>query len=156
VKIAFDENIPRGMVRVFQTLSAESHVLGVTVVSASDFKPPGEAGDEHWVRRFAADGGRMLISGDERMRTVPQERAALSTHRIITFFFDSRWNKSNGFVKCAMLLNWWPRIIEIAASSRPGQCWQIPFQWNWTAMRDVTPGDMRPQPRRSRRVRGSS
>lgn len=139
MKVAFDENIPIGMVRVFQTLAAEGQILEAEIHYAGDYRPTGERGDENWIVRFAKDGGNVIVSGDERMRSLPQERAALAQTGMITFFFDSQWSSKNFFVKAAMLLNWWPKIMDVAKNSEPGQCWQIPFAWNWTNMRDVTP-----------------
>jgi hypothetical protein len=142
VKIAFDENLPPMMVGIFQKL-AKQEKLPVVIVSARRYRPRSERGDQNWIRRFAKAGGKVIISGDARMRSNLHEQAALTQAGMITFFFEYKWNTSNFYVKCAMLFNWWPRIIEVAGQSTPGDFWEVPHQWNWKDMRNVRPqGDL--------------
>ena len=87
MKVAFDENIPIAMVRVFHTFANEHQLRklagNVTIRSASDYTPKlGDhdyvsRNDEPWIKRFAADGGKVIISGNTRMMWVPHERLAL-------------------------------------------------------------------------------
>jgi hypothetical protein len=153
VKIALDENLPIGLVQVFQELANKGLIPAVELVSAGAYRPSSERGDEGWIPRFAADGGNIVISGDGRMRARRHEAIALSSAKLIVFFFEGSWGKKNIFVKTAMLLNWWPKIIETIGKSEPGQCWEIPFQWNWKEMRDVTPPSLELTPRSTARRR---
>ena len=87
MKIAFDENVPIAMVKVFQTFANERQLkrkIGAfEITSATSFTPkPGEGdylkkNDVPWIKRFAAAGGTVIISGDTEMRYVPHERLAL-------------------------------------------------------------------------------
>jgi hypothetical protein len=126
------------MAGIFQKLAKEES-LRVTIVSARRYRPRSERGDQNWIRRFAKAGGKVIISGDARMRSNLHEQAALMQAGMITFFFEYKWNESNFYVKCAMLFNWWPRIIEVAGQSSPGDFWEVPHQWNWKDMRNVRP-----------------
>ncbi|WP_341705079.1 hypothetical protein [Ferrovibrio sp.] len=137
MKVAFDENIPKQMVDVFKTL-ASSGILIHTVVFAKDYRPDGEVGDAGWIPRFAADHGKVIISGDLSILDNAHERLALSEAGLTSFFFASRWGQANGFTKCAMLLQWWPKLCEYMTDNT-AQCWQIPFQWNWTELKNITP-----------------
>lgn len=138
MKIAFDENIPPLMLKTFQSLASAGEILGHEIVGAKDYRPVGERGDQNWIERFALDGGLVIISGDVRIRVLPAERAALAQAGLITFFFESRWGQADGWVKSSMLLRWWPQILEQISSSKPGDCWEIPFQWNTKPMRNVS------------------
>ncbi len=138
MKVAFDEHVPPGIVKVFKTLAEEGDIVRIEFVSARDYRLPKDKGDPPWLERFAKDGGSVVISGDRKMRSRPHERAALAEAGLITFFFRPVWSERTMFVKSAMLLNWWPRINEYIWQSSPSQCWEIPFQWNWTNLRDVT------------------
>lgn len=138
MKIAFDENISPLLLKTFQSLASAGQILGHEFVSAKDYRPLHEKGDENWIERFAKDGGGVIISGDVRIRSLPVERAALAQAGLITFFFESRWGQADGWTKSSMLMNWWPRIAEQVAASKPGDCWEIPFQWNHKAMRNVS------------------
>ena len=134
MKFAFDEHVPRGIVKVFQILADVSSLLPITeVVSARIYVHSDDKGDDqHWIRRYSRDGGSFVLSGDKKMRGRPHELKALVDEKMIVFFFSPVWNKKNGYVKSAMLLNWWPKIVEVAQSAPSGSLWPIPFQWTWT------------------------
>jgi hypothetical protein len=78
LKVAFDENIPIALVRVFKQFANERQfrfLTGLTIESAHDYTPvPGDAdyqknSDVPWVKRFAAAGGRVIITyGNEKCR----------------------------------------------------------------------------------------
>jgi hypothetical protein len=138
LKVAFDENLPKAKVALFQMV-AKDEGLDLVIVSARKYRPRSERGDQNWIRRFAKSGGQVIISGDGRMRAHLHEQAALSQARLITFFFEGRWSQDTFFVKTAMLLKWWPKIMEVAANSKPGDFWEIPYSWNWKDMRNVRP-----------------
>lgn len=88
--------------------------------------------------RFAQDGGQVVISGDTRLRSRPHELAAIVECGLIAYCFERRWSDKNFFTKSAMLLHWWPKIREHMKSAPKGTCWEIPFQWNWKDLIDVT------------------
>ena len=99
------------------------------VVFARDYaRREDKGGDQHWVRRFSSDSGSLIISGDKKMRSRPHERRALIDEGMVVFFFSPAWSVKNGYVKSAMLLNWWPKILEVAESAPRGSLWPIPFQ----------------------------
>lgn len=81
------------------------------------------------------------------MRANLHEQSALMHAKMITFFFESKWCVANFYVKAAMLLNWWPRIIEMAGQSNPGDFWEIPFEWHWKDMKNVRPKTDTPGPK---------
>jgi len=138
VKIAFDENVSPLLLKTFQSLALAGQILGHEFVSARDYRPLEERGDENWIERFAHDGGQVIISGDVRIRSLPAERAALAQAGVITFFFEARWGQADGWTKSSMLLKWWPKIEEQIQASKSGDCWEIPFQWNHKPMRNVS------------------
>ena len=140
MKIAFDENVPMGMVRVFQALARERqlrrHLGGdFDVVSALDYAPKPRdrdylrGSDVPWLRRFAADGGRIVISGDIRMQDNAFERAALIQNGFVTIFFERSWSEWNFFRKSALLLRWWPEITKKIKSTKRGGFWCVPSAW---------------------------
>ena len=138
MKVAFDENLPPVMVKVFQTLATQSHILTAEVVTASNYRPHGERGDEHWVKRFAVDGGRVIVTGDTKMRIRDHERAALVESGLITYCFERQWSDVNFFTKSAMLLHWWTRIRIHMDTAAPGSFWIIPFVWGSKDLEDAT------------------
>lgn len=95
MQVAFDENIPIAMVRVFKALATERQFrkLGLTIHGADDFTPkPGDEdykpnNDVPWIKRFAAAGGKIIISGNTRIMSVPHERLALLDAGMVVLFF---------------------------------------------------------------------
>jgi hypothetical protein len=138
VRVALDENIPEMMVRVFETLAHEKHILNAEIISARAYRPNLEKGDDNWVRRFAAAGGDVVISGDVRMRSSLHERAALAEAGVITYCFTERWSQFDNFVKSALLLKWWPAVATHMQTARRGSCWEIPMSWNIVGLKDVS------------------
>ncbi|MDB5822028.1 MAG: hypothetical protein JWR21_732 [Herminiimonas sp.] len=107
MKIAFDEHIPPVMVKVFNTLATDSHVVKAQFFSARDYAVPGVTGsDVPWLNAFSKHGGTVVISGDKRMRSRPNERQALIDAKFKVFFFAPKWNQENGFAKSALLIRW--------------------------------------------------
>ena len=140
MKVAFDENVPAAMVRVFQTFASERQLkklIGtIEVTSAAAYTPkPGDSdykrkNDEPWIKRFAADGGKVIISGDTRMRYVPHERLALIQAGMLVFFFDGKWSEWGFFHKCSLLIHHWPAIATRVKRNNLAAFWQIPLSWH--------------------------
>ena len=91
MKVALDENIPLGIVTAFRALAKEGTIKGFEFVSAREYSEDHEKDDVPWIKRFAADGGRIIVSGDKRMRARLHERDALASAGMIVFFFTSAW-----------------------------------------------------------------
>lgn len=140
MKVAFDENIPIALVRVFQTFAKERqfHNLskGLTIESAKEHTPkldePDFDGnnDVPWIKRFAASGGKVIISANTEMRNVAHERLALVETGMIVIFFERNWSNWQFFRKCSLLLNWWPKIADKVKRAKKGSFWCIPSNWN--------------------------
>jgi len=139
LKIALDENIPVAIVKFLEGLAKTDDSEKIRLVSARKYRPISEVGDEHWVRRFARVGGKVVISGDRRIRANLHEQAAFFQAGMITFFFEPRWNTLPLNTRAAMLMQWWPSILERAKKLKPGDFWEIPFMWNVGEMKFVSP-----------------
>ncbi|MCP3397147.1 hypothetical protein [Bradyrhizobium sp. CCGB20] len=131
MKIAFDENVPIAMVRVFQTFANERQLQKLIsgkfeVESAKDYSPTKDDpdyvphSDVPWVKRFAAAGGKAIISDNTDMKRQPHERLALIECGMIVIFFESQWSGWKFFRKCALLLHWWPEIAMKLKRAKPG------------------------------------
>jgi hypothetical protein len=152
LKIAFDENVPAAMVRVFAILAKERQLKwlasGLKVESAKDYTPRRgdpdfkRRNDVPWIKRFADAGGRVIISGDAAMKNQPHERLALVEQGLVTIFFDRSWCNLQFFRKCSILLHWWPVVVATAKTAKKGTFWQIPATYgDGTTLRQVPNGD---------------
>lgn len=126
------------MVRVFRSFHKErslKHIVqGVVIESAKDYTPqPGDADHERksdvpWIRRYAAAGGKIIVSGDTKMTTVPHERLALVQEGMVVVFFAPKWGNWPFCRKAALLLHWWPAILKHVRKAKPG-FFVVPCAW---------------------------
>ena len=149
MKIAFDENMPAPMARMFQSLASEKRFRNLTgdftFESARDYTPKKEdsdylaKNDVPWIKRFSSSGGRVIISGNTKMKTVPHERLALVQENMIVIFFEPKWNNLTFFKKSALLLHWWPAVVRTIENATPGSFWHIPLSFgNEETLRPVS------------------
>lgn len=130
--------MPAAMVRVFnlfhQERSLRHIVQGVEIERAKDYTPDPKDTDHKpktdvpWIRRYAAAGGRIIVSGDVRMSSVPHERLALVEEGMIVVFFAPKWDNWQFCRKAALLLHWWPTILAHVRKSAPG-FFAVPCAW---------------------------
>lgn len=126
------------MLRVFEAFQRERSLAdlakGISLKKAQDYYPalddPDHArkNDAPWIRRFAADGGKVVISGNTKMQTVPHERLALVQTGLVTIFFDGKWSGWKFCRKCSLLMHWWPVILDTTKKGRPG-FYMVPMAW---------------------------
>jgi hypothetical protein len=145
LKIAFDENVPMGMVRVFQSLSNERRFVttGMTIVSAKDYSPNLSdpdylpKNDVPWLERFAKDGGVAVLSGDQNMRYVPHEMRALQQLKLTVIFFERAWSGWNFYRKSSLLLFHWQVVVKRLRTAKPGSFWCVPNHWKDGDLRKI-------------------
>jgi PIN like domain len=139
VKVAFDQNVPIGVVRVLQAFANENQFRKIsgdfTIKSAADYTPkPGDddyrpKDDAPWLKRFADDEGRVVISGDVRMRYRPHERLALIEHKLLVIFFENQWSEWKFWRKTALLIHWWPVIASKIKRHKKPAFFHVPCNW---------------------------
>ncbi|MGD1035771.1 MAG: hypothetical protein ABR878_00960 [Roseiarcus sp.] len=140
MKVALDEHVPIALVKVFQTFASERRFRKLTgsfeIYSAKEFTPaPGDpdyvaGSDSPWIKRFYKAGGRVIISGNTEMRSVPHERLALIECGMLVIFFETKWNSWGFFDKCGHFLHWWPKIAGKVRTGKKGTFWAVPSNWN--------------------------
>jgi hypothetical protein len=156
LKIAFDEHIPPVLVKIFQEFASDKQLLklnaNLVLQSAKLYYPKPEdsdylrRNDAPWVKRFAASGGKVVISGNTRMKIVPHERLALVEQGMVVIFFDGNWNNWDFFKKCSLLIHWWPAIVRQLKTAKPSSFWHVPAIWpikDGSKLRPVANEDLR-------------
>ncbi len=136
MKVAFDEHVPSALVHAFQAFANERKFRqltgGLIVEKAKDHAPkPGDedylkGNDGPWIRRFAQAGGKIIITGDTEMISVPHERLALLQEKMIVIFFASKWSNWKFHKKCALLMFWWPEIVQTVKKADEATFWRVP------------------------------
>lgn len=138
MKVAFDENMPAAMVRVIKGFAAEKALkhlsTGIVITQAMDYYPDKSdedykaKDDSPWIKRFANDGGKVVVSGDTNMRKKPHERLALVDAGLTMIFFHGHWSGWKFCQKSALLMHWWPTILALAKDPKPG-FWMVPLTY---------------------------
>ena len=140
MKVAFDEHVPLAIVRAFESFANEHKIRkltgGLTVQKAKDYAPnPGDddylkGNDVPWIRRFSRTGGKVIISGDTDMMAEPHERLALLEEKMIVIFFQAKWSSWKFNKKCALIMYWWPKIVDTIRNADQGTFWRVPSSFS--------------------------
>jgi PIN like domain len=152
LKVAFDQNVPTALVKVLQTFAKEKQFRKISgnfeIKSAADYVPKiGELdhqpnNDVPWLKRFADDGGKVVISGDAQMKSRAHERLALIEGGFVVIFFESQWSNWKFWRKCALLIHWWPVIAAKIKRVKKPSFYHVPCNWvedgklRWVSNRD--------------------
>lgn len=91
---------------------------------------PRKTDDPTWIRAFAADGGDVVISGDPNILRHWPNLVAYRESGLIAFFPPARWDVLRGAGQAALIVRWWPAIVEKAKASQRGDCWRLPLIWS--------------------------
>jgi hypothetical protein len=127
LRIRLDENISYKVADAIKAfLSNRSG--GLIVDWVGDDNPPGTA-DPTWIKKYAEDGGIAFISGDANIRKNPVDLIAYIESGLIGFWVPPGYDDLRGYGQAALLLRWFPTIVEKIKSCSRGECWQIPLNW---------------------------
>ena len=135
--IRFDENISYRILGALRALRLPPDII---VESSNEAGEQG-MGDVDWITAFAARGGKCVVSGDEKMRDRPPERAALESAGLVAIFPPEGrfWMALNTMAQAAFLIRWFPVIAELARSSKPGSHFRLPGAWTTITVDAVKP-----------------
>lgn len=70
--------------------------------------------DAEWIANLAVDGKHVVVTQDRLNKGL--EREALRRAGLLVFMLDKNWAQHQFWPKATNLVNWWPRIIEMAES----------------------------------------
>ena len=134
----FDSLIGERKMRNLIGASGRGKQRGYTVARSREYTPSpldpeyltGRGSDAVWIRRFAQDGGTVIISGNVEMMKVPQEVMAIQATGMIAFYFQSAWNRWDFFEKSSLLLWHWPLLINTVKYATRGDVYRIPASFS--------------------------
>jgi hypothetical protein len=130
VKVAFDEHVPPALFSAFSALQDHTGLEGCEIVGARSYSPgPGAKDDIPWIEAFAKDGGKVIVSGEKKMRSSPYVQRAIQESGVVAFFLPPAWNTWDMYSRTAFILKWWKRMVKHAQISSAGTLWIIPANW---------------------------
>lgn len=75
---------------------------------------------------FAIDGKHVVVTQDRLNKGF--EREVLRRAGLLVFMLDKGWSKHQFWPKATNLVNWWPRIIEMAESIQGGAAFRVSWR----------------------------
>ena len=124
MRLLFDEHMPPKLVRAIAELAQGEPYC---IVHLRDRFPAGTK-DVEWIETLSREGEWRFISEDRRIRQRPHELEALKNSSLIGFFLAKGWNQAGLWERAALLIGWWPRIVDAASIATPGQVFDIPYR----------------------------
>jgi hypothetical protein len=85
--------------------------------------------DPDWIRKFAAEDGTAIVSGDYNILQHWPNLIAYTESGLVSFFPPKAYKHLSPYSKAAFFLRWWPAIIEKVKVSARGERWRLPMQW---------------------------
>lgn len=85
--------------------------------------------DVDWITRFSDEGGTAIISGDNNILKNWPNLIAYKESGLIGFFPPPKFSGLTGYAKAALLIRWWPVIVEKIKLSSLGDTWRVPMYW---------------------------
>ena len=121
-----DENLSY---RLARALKVVAHTSKYEIFHVRQ-KNPASTTDPDWLRKFAADGGTAIVSGDPKILHKPHELLAIMETGLISFFVPKKWDDLSRFGRAALVILWWPKIIVQTKNGKPSESWRIPIRFN--------------------------
>lgn len=124
MKIRANEHISEEIVRAVREIALSpgwnlSHVIEV-----------GDRGseDEHWITKFANEGGHAVLSGDTDFFKRHHLVLAVNRTGIRVIHMPSKWSNARCELQAAHILLWWRRIEKMVSDMSARECYRPP--WN--------------------------
>ena len=113
--------------RYAQSLNILSERDGHKVVHLVDMFDRAET-DLVWIRRLGKESDWIIVSGDTRILRTPQLKAEWLTSGLTAFFLGPGWMNVTYWVQAAMLLRWWPSILDQSRLVEQGTGFEVPYR----------------------------
>ena len=126
MKIRLDECISRRVAAAVIAITANRE--GFEVSHVLDVHDKG-IDDVDWITRFSDEGGTAIISGDNNILKNWPNLIAYKESGLIGFFPPPKFSGLTGYAKAALLIRWWPVIVEKIKLSSLGDTWRVPMYW---------------------------
>lgn len=123
MKIRADEHISPEIVRTVCELAVSPEFDFTGVIGSGD---KGLA-DVPWIAKFAAEGGRAILTGDRDFLSRPHQVMAVLETGLIVIHMHNKFCNAKGRMQAAHLLWWWDKIEATLLTAKPRQCWRVPW-----------------------------
>lgn len=119
MKFFFDNNISPAIAKALRALRVD-----VQHLKERPGWEGGEVADVEWISALAGEDC-IVVTGDDRIRRNPAERAALARAGLRVVFLPGHVVKLRLLKQASVLLDWWEDIDRDVKDLRPGECWLL-------------------------------
>jgi hypothetical protein len=122
LKVRADEHVSPKIVRAVKevALSVECELSHVRDVHGA------RTADETWIPRFAAEGGKAIITADANLLKRPHQIAAIQASGLFGVILPPTWAVAKRHIQASALIYHWPEIELCFAGAQSGEFWRIP------------------------------
>ena len=78
------------------------------------------------------EDGTAIVSGDHNILQHWPNLIAYIESGLVSFFPPSEYEHLKGYGRAALIIRWWPAIVEKIKLSKPGDRWRLPMIWQAT------------------------
>lgn len=122
MKVRADEHVSPRIVRALREVVLStgwelSHVRDVHGARTAD---------ETWVPRFAAEGGKAIITADANMLARPHQILAIQQSNVVGLILPHTWATAKRHIQASSLIHFWPEIEALFSAAQPGDFWRMP------------------------------
>ena len=94
--------------------------------------------DSEWLGDLSREGGWTIISGDRRVLSHPEERAAWRQAGLTTFFLSQKaWHTNTYWEIVWRFFRWWPVVVDQADRVQAGAAFEVPFAYRQGRLRQL-------------------
>lgn len=123
MKAQIDENLPPALARAIDPIArVDNH----EVVHVRDFVGRGTK-DVALFEQAIQHGIQVHVTQDQHHRR-PAEREAIARLGWTVFVLARGWSALNHYERAARMLEWWPKMMQLAELTRPGAMFKVPHQ----------------------------
>ena len=120
MKVQLDENLSPALARALNAIAAVDDHEVIHVTDHAKGTP-----DPALFQKAIAAGVAVHISLDHHHRR-SLEKEVIAELGLTVFVLASGWNKMEHYQKAAWLIEWWPKIMQMAKLTTPGSIYIVP------------------------------
>jgi predicted nuclease of predicted toxin-antitoxin system len=126
LKIRADEHVSKEIVRAVREMALSPGWELSHVVEEGD---KGTA-DDHWITRFANDGGHAILTADSDFFSLPVQVVAVLNTGVKVIHLPHKWANASCHLQAAHILLWWKRIEKKVTEMKARECYRPPWNIN--------------------------
>jgi hypothetical protein len=123
VNFFFDNTFGPNLARAVKLVAGPD---GHDVLHMLDLFPEDPGDDTIWIPAVAAkEGNWVVLSGDRRLLTSPQNCAALTQAQLSVFVMPAKFHDGGRMPQAERLFKYLPEIVKAARTMKRGQCFDV-------------------------------